>query len=459
MPPMSGAAHVAEQRPALSGPAVFFLVFLPFALGHFLSSLLRTVNAVLAPTLLTTMALTPAQLGLLTSAFFFAFALAQLPVGVALDRYGPRRVQLVLMSLATLGTLLFGRGQNFTELMCARAIMGVGLGGCFMSAVKAISTWIAPAKLPSVQGYLIAAGGLGAAAATLPIRLALQYTDWRGLFASLAALVAIVGLLIFLLAPEGRRGAPRKPMTLGVLLDVYRDPGFRDTISLMLVPHAVFFGVQGLWVGKWLSDVAGLSDAEVAYLLYLSMAAVIFGAIGVGMLTEWAGRRGVAPLQVAGLGVALFVAVQGAMLLGGAGAARQLPVLFSLFGTITGLEYAIVAQRMPAALTGRAATCLNLLIFVGAFVVQAGFGLILGCWSPNLLHQYPPQAYQAAFAVLIALQLPGLIGYFLRRRRAAPSGRMTPANGHPAPLPTPKEEYETGPLWPPRQGEARPDRR
>ena len=128
-----------HDTPRLSGAAVFFHVFLPFALGHYLSSLLRNVNAVLAPQLVGALALTPGQLGLLTSAFFFAFALVQLPVGIALDRYGPRRVQLLLMLLAAGGTFLFATGQSFVQLVVARAIIGCGLGGCFMSAVKAVS--------------------------------------------------------------------------------------------------------------------------------------------------------------------------------------------------------------------------------------------------------------------------------------------------------------------------------
>jgi len=156
---------IVRERPAATPPAsgveVFVLVFLPFALGHYLSSLMRTVNATLAPQLVAALSLTPGQLGLLTSAFFFAFALVQLPVGMALDRWGPARVQLPMLLLAGLGALAFAGGQTFAQLLVARAVIGLGLGGCFMSAVKAISTWIAPARLPSVQGYLIAVGGLG----------------------------------------------------------------------------------------------------------------------------------------------------------------------------------------------------------------------------------------------------------------------------------------------------------
>lgn len=415
-----------QTAPRLSGVAVFFYVFLPFALGHYLSSLLRNVNAVLASNLVGALALTPGQLGLLTSAFFFAFALVQLPVGIALDRYGPRKVQLVLMLLAALGALLFARGDSFAQLVLARAVMGCGLGGCFMSAVKAISTWIAPTRLPSVHGYLIAIGGLGAASATMPVRMALEHTDWRGLFLVLALMIAASGTVIWLFSPKSAPSAAsvagKRPPMLDSILNVYRTPAFRRTISLVLLPHAVFFGIQGLWIGRWLSDVARFPDDAVAYLLYMSMAAVIFGAIAVGMITEWAGRRGITPLDVAGCGIALFVLVQAAFVFGYRPSFQLLSVLFTLVGTITGIEYAIVAQSMPRELTGRAATCLNLLIFVGAFLVQAGFGLMVGLWQPDGAGRYPALAYQVAFGVLVLLQLPGLLGWARQRLACAPVG-------------------------------------
>jgi MFS family permease len=432
-----------QSTPRLSGVAVFFYVFLPFALGHYLSSLLRNVNAVLAPQLVGALALTPGQLGLLTSAFFFAFALVQLPVGIALDRYGPRRVQLVLMLMAAFGALMFAFGHSFGQLVAARAIIGLGLGGCFMSAVKAISTWISPKRLPSVQGYLIAVGGLGAASSTMPVRALLQHTDWRGLFVMLALLSACSGILIWLVSPKTRPPGGKAP-TLRSILDVYRTPAFRTTISLVLVPHAIFFGIQGLWIGRWLSDVARFPDSAVAYLLYMGMASVIFGAIAVGMITEWAGRRGIAALDVAAVGVLLFVAVQAAIVVSYRPSLQLLSVLFTLVGTITGIEYAIVAQSLPRELTGRAATCLNLLIFVGAFVVQAGFGQVVGLWRPDVAGHYPEQAYRVGFGLLVLLQLPGLLGYSRRyflRRRQVECGIALLAQ---------KEDYEIGSLRSPR---------
>jgi predicted MFS family arabinose efflux permease len=381
-----------SNPPRLTGVAVFFYVFLPFALGHYLSSLLRNVNAVLA---------------------------SHLVAALALTRWGPRRVQLAMMLVGSVGALMFAHGTGFSQLLLARAVMGFGLGGCFMAAVKAVSTWIAPSKLPSVHGYLIAVGGLGAATATMPVRLALDYTDWRGLFAILAALTACSGLLIALLYPRSTGPAPKRGPLGQALRDVFRAPVFRTTASLVLVPHAVFFGIQGLWIGRWLSDVARFPDDAVAYLLYMGMAAVIFGAIAVGTITEWAGRRGIAPLDVAGAGIAVFLLVQAAFVVNYAPSFQLLSVLFTLVGTITGIEYAIIAQSMPRELTGRAATCLNLLIFIGAFVVQAGFGLLVGAWTADAAGHAPAIAYRTAFAVLLLVQLPGLVGFVMRRRREA----------------------------------------
>jgi hypothetical protein len=153
----------------------------------------------------------------------------------------------------------------------------------------------------------------------------------------------------------------------------------------------------------------------VAYLLYLSMAAVIFGAIAVGLGTERAAKRGIAPLDMAAGGLAVFLLVQAAMASDFAPSYQVLAVLFTLVGTITGMEYAIVAQSLPRELTGRASTCLNLMIFSAAFVVQAGFGQVLALWPPDAFGHYPVIAYRVGFAVLVLVQLPGLLFYALRR--------------------------------------------
>jgi MFS family permease len=424
--------------------AVFFGVFLPFALGQYMHALLRNVNAVLVPDLVASLSLTPGQLGLLTSTFFFSVVLAQLPTSAALERYGPYKVQVAMLLLAAIGALLFAKGQTLPQLVCARALIGFGVGGTLMTAVRAISAKVSPEKLPSSVGFLIAFGGLGSASATLPMLRVLHYTDWRGVFILLAALTAAIALFAWVVRPQTAPVQQAKRPSLRALFDVCCNRAFRKTIMVVLVSHTIYWGVQGLWIGRWLSDVAGFSEAAVGYLLYLSMAAVIFGAIGVGMITEWAGRRGILPLDVAAIGVAGFVLVQCAIVLNYAPSFQLLAVLFTLIGTITGIEYTIVQQNMPRELAGPASSCLNMLIFLGAFLVQAGFGQIVGLWSHDVRGHHPAIAYRVAFGVLVLLQLPGLVRYAWRRPQARERVKCEPG------MLTPKEDYEIGPLRPSR---------
>jgi MFS family permease len=400
--------------------AIFATVFLPFAFGHYVSFIFRSVNAVLAPYLVADLRLSAVQLGLISSAYFFSFALAQLPVGLALDRFGSKRVQLTLLGIAGVGSLLFAFGQDFTSLLVARILIGLGLSACFMSSIKAISYWIESRSLPSIHGYLLAVGGLGAMSSTLPVEWILHFINWRTLFVILAAITITVAVVILLLVPQDPvEHRILKWPTLRSLLEVYQDRAFRRTISLMLVPHTVAFGLQGLWLGQWLHDVGGLTTLQTARMLFIGMAAIVVGSLSVGRITEWAGRYGVKPIDVGGIGVALFVGIQCLAMMNIVPLLPALSICFTLVGTIAGLEYTIVAQSVPPALTGRAATCLNLLILFGAFLVQTGFGAILGAWGADGAHRYPPVAYQVAFGIAVLLQLPGLIRWAMTRKSEA----------------------------------------
>ena len=144
-------------------------VFIPFALGYFLSYLFRTVNAVIAPDLVRDIGVDPASLGLLTSAYFLTFAAFQLPLGVLLDRYGPRRVEAVLLLFAAAGAFAFARAETLNGLLLGRALIGLGVSACLMAAFKAYTLWFPKEKWPLVNGFQMAAGGLGALAATAPV--------------------------------------------------------------------------------------------------------------------------------------------------------------------------------------------------------------------------------------------------------------------------------------------------
>ena len=105
-------------------------LFLPFAGGYFLSYLYRTVNAVVGPVLSNELSLGAADLGLLTSAYFIAFGSTQLPLGILLDRYGPRRVEAALLLIAAAGAAVFAASHNIGTLVIGRGMIGLGVSAC-----------------------------------------------------------------------------------------------------------------------------------------------------------------------------------------------------------------------------------------------------------------------------------------------------------------------------------------
>ncbi len=160
-------ANVSMTGNAPSFATLFLRVFLPFAFAYFLSYIFRGVNAVIFPYLERDVGITAGDLGLLTSAFFLFFAGCQPVLGVALDRYGPRRVQAVLLAVAAAGSALFGLSLSLGELVLARALIGLGFAGGLMAAIKAITLWYPPQRWGVITGLHMMAGGLGSMAATL----------------------------------------------------------------------------------------------------------------------------------------------------------------------------------------------------------------------------------------------------------------------------------------------------
>lgn len=392
-------------------------VLLPFALAHFVSYLYRNVNTVVYPDLVRDIGLDAHTLGLLTGAYFIAFAIAQLPVGMALDRFGPRRVQMPMLAVAALGGVLFAQAQSLEGLLAARALIGLGVSASLMAAIKASSLWLPPERLPMSTAVLLAVGGLGAMASTAPMQLATDAVGWRMAFCGIAACAAVVALLIFARVPEHpshSRAHPASQHATGLKAmlksvgQLYSQGLFWRTALCTLFSNGAYMAIQGLWMGPWLRDVGHLPRAEVAQVLFWSTAAMVAGSLSFGALTDWLARHRVRPVTVCGAGVAVFLLVQGLMLWPSGVPFWLLAVAFSFFGTAGAMNYAILAQGMPAALTGRVSTSFNLLIFLAAFGLQWGLGAVINQW-PADHGSYPEAAYQTALAVCLAVQVPGLL--------------------------------------------------
>jgi MFS family permease len=399
-------------------------VFLPFVFGYYIAYLFRTINAVMAAPLAAELGLGADDLGLLTSVYFLTFAAAQIPIGVLLDRYGPRRVQSVLLVIAAIGSTLFAVSAHFWMLLVGRALIGLGVASAMTAGLKALILWFPGERVPVLNGLMVMLGALGAVTATLPADLLLDWIGWRELFGLFAGLTTVSAVMIYLVVPEATRVASGA-VPLG-LRKVYADPHFWRVAPLSASCIGTAWALQGLWAAQWLKDVEGLDRAGVVIHLFAMAVALSLGAILLGVAADLLRRRGVGPGSLLGVVAAVFIATQFALIL-------RLPLpsylqwaVVAAVGAATVLSFAILAEYFPKQLAGRANGALNLFHIAAAFVVQYTTGLVLQHWAPQAGH-YPEIAYQTAFALNLALQVAAWIWYMFPR--AQPIRKMASRGG------------------------------
>lgn len=382
-------------------------VLLPFGCGYFLSYLFRAVNAVVAPDLVADIGLTTEGLGLLTAAYLIAFAAFQPPLGVLLDRFGPRRVQTALLLVAAGGAALFGAAESEGMLILARALIGLGFAGGLMASFKAVALFAPPGRIPLLNSWVMAFGGVGVLVASYPAHATAAALGWRGLFFLLAAVTAAVALFLFTAAP--RRGERGQTDSLGAAVAglgrVYRSWEFWRIAPFVMTTGGAHIALQTLWAAPWLADVAGLDRPGVAEVLTGMAAAFLVGILGAGAAADVARRFGKGPLFVMHIALVVFLVAQALIVLGFVDWTWTLWLIFALTGQLGVLAYAHFADHYGAALAGRSNTALNLLLFGTAAAMQFGVGAALEHWPALAGDARAPEAYAAVFGGLLALQL------------------------------------------------------
>lgn len=382
------------------------VVFLPFAAGYYCSFLFRNVNAIVFPELTAQFGLSPATLGLLTSAYFITFAGAQLPLGMLMDRHGPRRVNGCMLLVAAAGALVFSQASGLPGLLLGRALIGLGVAVCLMSSMMAFVIWFPRERTATLFGCMLLVGACGALSATKPLELLLRLTDWRTLFIGFSAMAVAASVLILTVVPEKSADRPAQPLRgqIAVIAGIFRSRGFWSIAFAAALVQGVAIGLLGLWAGPWLRDVAGLDRAALASHLLAASAAFGVGGVICGALSDRLATHGVPPVTTYFAGCVVCSAALLPLVLGWAGGAVLFWVLFMGFSSFGSLSYPLLATRFSADITGRVVTALNLVTFAVAFAVQSGVGAIINLW-PVIDGRYATHGYRVAFALCWGLQV------------------------------------------------------
>jgi len=376
-------------------------VFTVFACAYFLSTLIRAITATLAPTLVVELQLNARDLGLLAGGYFLGFAATQLPLGNWLDRFGPRRVQCVLLSVAVLACLAFAWATSFWGLLAARVLTGVGVGACLMAPLTGYRRWLERGQQMRANSWMLTAGALGFVASTLPVQWLLPQFGWRPIFVGLAILLALTALMIAWQIPAWNQTALRPDAVPSTgYAQVWAHPYFRKMAPMGFFNYGGLVAIQTLWAAPWMVKVAGYSTLQAATGLFWINVAMLVSYLLWGWANPWLDRRGLKAERLIAYGTPLSFILLAILI--GAGHALSTGVaavltLYCVSCTVVALAQPAVGMAFPAELAGRALSAFNLMIFCGIFCVQWGVGLAVD--GLRALGLTEVEAYQGAMRV------------------------------------------------------------
>ncbi|MEY4295533.1 MAG: Bicyclomycin resistance protein [Pseudomonadota bacterium] len=377
-------------------------MFLSFAAAYFISAALRTVTATMAPILTQEFSLEARDLGLLSGGYFLGFAVLQIPLGAWLDRFGPRRVILTMLTIAVLGCVVFANANSFHSLLLARFLCGLGVSVCLMAPLTAYRRWFNPETQLRANSWMLMTGSLGMLCATLPVQAALPWLGWRGIFWMLAGLVLLCLLLIALFVPSWHKTNQDKASD-GI---IWRNPDFARMVPIGFVLYGGMIAVQTLWVGPWMTKVAGYTPEQAAGGLFAINFAMLLNYWCWGWLNPklaasgWDAVRLIRfglPFSLIALPTAFLIATDIPLMVGLSIPIWFVWIFYFISSSFVSLAQPAVGMAFPNHMAGRALTTYNLIIFMGVFTVQwaIGLGIDLFLW----LGFGTVKAYQAAFGV------------------------------------------------------------
>jgi MFS family permease len=390
--------------------------FLAFAFSYFLSALIRAITATLSPTLTQEFTLDASDLGLLAGGYFLGFSATQLPLGNWLDRHGPKKVILSFLAIAVAGCVAFSLATNFTSLLLARILSGIGVSACLMAALTGYRRWLHPTGQLRANSWMLMTGSMGMVASTLPVQWLMPLWGWRPLFWGLAAMVLLSMLFITWQVPAWERteaqAVPAVPKE-GSYAEVWRHPYFRKLVPVGFFNYGGLVAIQTLWAVPWMIKVGGYTPVQAATGLFWINAMMLATFWAWGMINPRLALRGWHADRLIKVGVSVSLILLAIVILATnrfAGWSDVLLAIFCMSCTSVALAQPAVGLAFAPGLAGRALSAYNLVIFSGVFAVQWGIGLLID--GLKALGWQEIAAFQGAMGVYLVCCIASYM-YFL----------------------------------------------
>ena len=385
------------------------IIFLVFALGYFISTLLRAITATISPELVNEFNLSAGELGLLGGGYFLGFASVQIPLGYMLDMRGPRKIVSYFLSLTIVGLLIFALAQNFLTLLVSRIIIGVGVGACLMGPLTAYRIWYQDETQQRANSWMLMVGAIGMLSSSLPVQFFLPIIGWRNIFLLLAFITLVCIILIIIFIPQWTSKGNQKNDDAKLSI-VWQNQFFRSVIPMGFFSTGGLFAIQTLWAGPWMIKVSGYTPEESAKGLFLIYFFMLLSFLIWGYFVPKFSKNVNDAIRLLKYGSPLSLLVLGVIIYLGPNTESIHWALFIVSAVFLSLIQPAVGMAFSISNAGKALTSYNLLIFIGAFFLQWIIGLIIDLGLS--LNYSEIASFQLAMSFVLVTSLTSYL-YFL----------------------------------------------
>ena len=390
-----------EEKVKKTKVSMYVIIFI----AYFFVNFHRYAGSISAPVLIKELGFTPNQIGWFGAIFTYSYALANLPAGILIDKFGSRKLIAILYTTAALGTLILAGGNNFALIMIGRALIAAGIAPVYVAACKVIAEWEAPERFPAINGYLMAFGRAGGIVAATPLALLIVSLGWRNTYYIFAAVSLTIGIAawIFIKDKHSETQSQKSISPFKGLGKLVSQKYFWFLVFFMMANTATAQNVFSNWGGVFLTNALGYEAKFAANVLLAAAVASVIGALMAGVIVKRTSPKiatmmGSSVLFI-GSGILGFLSpFLSPMLLSGV----FILMGFVEFFTIS-TAFSFLRTILPADLIGTALGIANFMMWgVGASVVAQ-------LWGSWISLDYAISGFQTAFTFHAIILLIGLI--------------------------------------------------
>ena len=353
-------------------------IFLVFALGYYISNLLRAITATISPNLISEFDLSAGDLGLLGGGYFLGFAAVQIPLGYLLDNKGPKKIVSYFLLIAVLGMISFSLSENFITLLISRILIGIGVGACLMGPLTAYRIWYQDETQQRANSWMLMVGAIGMLSSSLPVQFFLPIIGWRMIFITLALLtIFCIILIIFFIPNWNKANIQSNAKDNGSLKEIWSDKFFKSLVPMGFFNYGGLFAIQTLWAGPWMIKVSGYTPEQSANGLFLIYFSLLISFLSWGYLVPKISKNVSDAIRLLKFGAPLNLIVLAFIIYLGPKAGAYHWAFFAVSSVFLSLTQPAVGMAFSLSNAGKALTSFNLLLFIGAFALQWIIGVII----------------------------------------------------------------------------------